>query len=145
MVSLEFLKGATRGLRKEWIEGNLKGDYLRLMPGLCLEDRMNSYASSRWRRVIWLVLGGRLWSNLYIGIILYNNDFYKFKRKEMYIEYDSVFLRLVLFPPLLPPEKLKLPFSFIFSHLKVSEISLNLGLCLSFGFHNTCIATSGFL
>ena len=23
------------------MEGNLKGDYLRLMPGLCLEDRMN--------------------------------------------------------------------------------------------------------
>ena len=37
---LEFLKGATRGLREEWLEGNLKGDYLRLMSGLCLEDRM---------------------------------------------------------------------------------------------------------
>ena len=31
MASLEFLKGATRGLREEWMEGNLKGDYLRLM------------------------------------------------------------------------------------------------------------------
>ena len=62
MASLEFLKGATRGLREEWKEGNLKGDYLKLMPGLCLEDRMNWYASSRWWRVIWLVLGGRLWS-----------------------------------------------------------------------------------
>ena len=40
-VSLEFLKGATRGLQEEWMGGNLKGDYLRLMPGLCLEDRMN--------------------------------------------------------------------------------------------------------
>ena len=45
MVSLEFLKGATRRLQEEW---------MRLMPGLCLEDRMNWYASSRWRRVIWL-------------------------------------------------------------------------------------------
>jgi hypothetical protein len=62
MASLEFLKGATRGLREEWMEGNLKGDYLRLMPGLCLEDRMNWYPSSRWGRAIWLVLGGRLWS-----------------------------------------------------------------------------------
>ena len=62
MASLEFLKGATRGLQKEWMEGNLKGDYLRLRPGLFLEDRMNWYASSRWQRVIWLVLGGRLWS-----------------------------------------------------------------------------------
>ena len=57
MASLDFLKGATRGLREESMEGNLKGDYLRLMPGLCLEDRTNWYASSRWRRVIWLVLG----------------------------------------------------------------------------------------
>ena len=38
MASLEFLKGAPMGLREEWMEGNLKGDYLRLMPGLCLED-----------------------------------------------------------------------------------------------------------
>ena len=29
MASLEFLKGATRGLQEEWMEGNLKGDYLR--------------------------------------------------------------------------------------------------------------------
>ena len=29
-----------QGLREEWMEGNLKGDYLRLMPALCLEDRM---------------------------------------------------------------------------------------------------------
>ena len=60
MASLEFLKGVTRGFREEWMEGNLKGDHLRLMPGLCLEDRMNWYASSRWQRVMWLVLGGRL-------------------------------------------------------------------------------------
>ena len=32
MASLEFLKGATRGLREEWMEGNLKGNYLRLCP-----------------------------------------------------------------------------------------------------------------
>ena len=32
MASLEFFKGATRGLRVKWMEGNLKGDYLRLMP-----------------------------------------------------------------------------------------------------------------
>ena len=32
------------------MEGNLKGDYLRLMPGLCLEDRMNWYESLRWWR-----------------------------------------------------------------------------------------------
>ena len=44
------------------MERNLKGDYPRLIPGLCLEDRTNWYASSRWRQVIWLVLGGRLWS-----------------------------------------------------------------------------------
>ena len=56
MASLEFLKGATRVLQEEWMEGNLKGDYLTLMPGLCLKDRMNWYASSRWRQVIWLVL-----------------------------------------------------------------------------------------
>ena len=30
MASLEFLKGATRGLQEEWIEGNLKENYLRL-------------------------------------------------------------------------------------------------------------------
>ena len=36
MASLEFLKGATRGLREEWMEGNLKGDYLRLMPEFSL-------------------------------------------------------------------------------------------------------------
>ena len=35
MASLEFMKGATRGLREKWMEGN----YLRLMPGLSLEDR----------------------------------------------------------------------------------------------------------
>ena len=40
------------------MEGNLKGDYLRLMPRLCLEERMNWYASSRWRRVI------RLWGQV---------------------------------------------------------------------------------
>ena len=40
----------------------MEGNYLRLMPGLSLEDRTNWYASSRWRRVIWSVLGGRLWS-----------------------------------------------------------------------------------
>jgi hypothetical protein len=56
MASLEFLKGATRGLQEEWMEGNLKGDYLMLMPGLCLEDRMSWCASSRWRRVILLVI-----------------------------------------------------------------------------------------
>ena len=59
MASLEFLKGATRRLWEEWMEGNIKGDYLRLMPGLCLEDRMNWYASSRWWRVIWLVHSNR--------------------------------------------------------------------------------------
>ena len=36
MVSVEFLKGATKGLREEWMERNLKGDYVRLMLGLCL-------------------------------------------------------------------------------------------------------------
>ena len=40
-ITREFLKGATRGLREEWMEANLKGDYLKLMPGLCLEGRMN--------------------------------------------------------------------------------------------------------
>ena len=39
MVSLEFLKGATKGLQEEWMEGNLKGNYLKLIPELCLEDR----------------------------------------------------------------------------------------------------------
>ena len=29
-----------QGLREEWMEGNLKRDYLRLMSGLCLEDRI---------------------------------------------------------------------------------------------------------
>ena len=62
MASLQLLKGATRGLREEWMEGNLKRDYLRLMPGLYLVDRTNWKASSRWRRVLWLVLGGKLWS-----------------------------------------------------------------------------------
>ena len=42
MASLEsLLKGATRVLREEWMEGNLKGNYLRLIPGLCLDNRMN--------------------------------------------------------------------------------------------------------
>ena len=36
-VTREFMKGVTRGLREGWMEGN----YLRLMPGLSLEDRMN--------------------------------------------------------------------------------------------------------
>ena len=54
------MKDATRGLREEWMEGN----YLRLMPGLSLEDRTNWYASSRWRRVIWSVLV--IWSELEI-------------------------------------------------------------------------------
>jgi len=40
-VTREFLKGATRGLWEEWKEGNLKGNYLRLILGLCLEDRTN--------------------------------------------------------------------------------------------------------
>ena len=35
IASLEFLKSATRGLQEEWMKGNLIGDYLRLMPGLC--------------------------------------------------------------------------------------------------------------
>ena len=35
----------------------MEGNYLRLMPGLSLEDRTNWYASSRWRRVIWSVRG----------------------------------------------------------------------------------------
>ena len=26
---------------EEWMEGNLKGNYLRLIPGLCLEVKMN--------------------------------------------------------------------------------------------------------
>jgi hypothetical protein len=29
--TLEFLKGATKELREEWMEGNLKGDYLRFL------------------------------------------------------------------------------------------------------------------
>ena len=37
IASLEFLKGASRGLQEEWMEGNLKGDYVRLMPVLCLD------------------------------------------------------------------------------------------------------------
>ena len=41
------------------MKGNLKGNYLRLIPGLCLEDRMNWLASSRWQWLMWLVLGGR--------------------------------------------------------------------------------------
>ena len=43
------------------LEGKLSGDYLRFMPGLCLEDRTNWYASSRWWQVMWLVLGGKFW------------------------------------------------------------------------------------
>jgi hypothetical protein len=41
------LKGATRGLRERKVEGEegmevkLNGNYLRLIPGLCLEDRTN--------------------------------------------------------------------------------------------------------
>ena len=56
------MKDATRGLqdrkrgRVGGLEGKLRGDYLRLLPGLCLEDRTNSQANSR------LVLGGRFWS-----------------------------------------------------------------------------------
>ena len=36
-VTREFTKGATRRLRDGWMEGN----FLRLMPGLSLEDRKN--------------------------------------------------------------------------------------------------------
>ena len=36
-ITREFMKGATRGLREGWMEGN----YLRLMPGMSLEDRTN--------------------------------------------------------------------------------------------------------
>ena len=39
MVSIEFLKGATRGLREECMEGNLKGYYLRLIPVMCLRGQ----------------------------------------------------------------------------------------------------------
>ena len=43
-VTREFMKGGTRGLREGWMEGN----YLRLMPGLSLEDRTNiKYTSSK--------------------------------------------------------------------------------------------------
>ena len=40
-VTRELMKGATSGLQDEWMEGNLKGNYMRLMPGLSLEDRTN--------------------------------------------------------------------------------------------------------
>ena len=40
-VTREFLKGAPSGLREEWMKGNLKGNYLRLIPGLYLEDGRN--------------------------------------------------------------------------------------------------------
>jgi hypothetical protein len=35
----------------------LEENYLRLIPGLCLDNRTNSWASFRWQWVIWLVLG----------------------------------------------------------------------------------------
>ena len=46
-ITWEFLKGATRvareegGRGKEGTEGKLNRNYLRLIPGMCLEDRMN--------------------------------------------------------------------------------------------------------
>ena len=46
-ITREFLKSATRGLREwnvrgeEGTEGKLNNNYLRLIPGLCLEDRTN--------------------------------------------------------------------------------------------------------
>ena len=57
-VSLYYIVSPGGHERDGWMEGN----YLRLMPGLSIEDRTNWYASSRWRRVIWSVLAGRLWS-----------------------------------------------------------------------------------
>ena len=36
-ITRKVIKGATRGLREGWMKGN----YLRLMPGLSLEDRTN--------------------------------------------------------------------------------------------------------
>jgi hypothetical protein len=69
MASLEFLKSATRGLREEWMEGNLKGDYLKLMSGLCLEDKMNWYGSSRWQRVILVSIRGQVMEYTYIFVV----------------------------------------------------------------------------
>ena len=48
MASLEFLKGATRGLREEWMEGNLKGVYpnSRFHYSQIEKMRSNSYIGS---------------------------------------------------------------------------------------------------
>ena len=37
----EFMKGATRGVGRGMDRRKFKGNYLRLMSGLCLEDRTN--------------------------------------------------------------------------------------------------------
>ena len=46
----------------EGMEEKLNVNHLRTIPGPYLKDRMNWEASSRCRPVMWLVLGGRLWS-----------------------------------------------------------------------------------
>ena len=54
MASLEILKGATRGLREEWMEGNLKGDYLRL----------------------------KVYNTLALSVLLYGIEIWKIKEKK---------------------------------------------------------------
>ena len=55
-VTREFTKGATRGLREGWMEGN----YLRLMPGLSLEDSFylldSVLALTQIADIVWLQL-----------------------------------------------------------------------------------------
>jgi hypothetical protein len=40
-ITREFLKGATRGFKRGRDGEKFKRSYLRLIPGLCLEDRTN--------------------------------------------------------------------------------------------------------
>ena len=42
---------------KDEMKRKYKGNYLRLIPELCLEERMNWQASFRRRWVMWLILG----------------------------------------------------------------------------------------
>ena len=63
----QFWVRATRGRnRKKGGMGEMEGwkvNYLRLIPGLCLEDEMNWWESSRWWQLIWFHQMGPLPSN----------------------------------------------------------------------------------
>ena len=55
------MKGATRGVQEEWMEGNLKKKILRLIPGLCLEDEL--VGKFKMAAGDMVCIRGRLWNS----------------------------------------------------------------------------------